>query len=417
MMAPPALFMKLLWLAILAYVLLRGILYLAQYHGNRSPQLQARVEKHFTREDIETGFEYARRGFAARIAATALDLALLLLLVFSGLSSWLADRALVWAGGRWFLQAGLFAALLVAGFFLIRLPFAYYLEYVLEHRFQFSNQSTGGWLLLQAKNLMVALVLATVASVVWFALLRAFPRGWVLVVPAAFTLLQALLVLAAPLIFLPLYFQKSPLAEGPFRDEVLELLGRTGIKAKKIFVIDESRYSTHTNAFFSGLGPTKNIYLYDTLLKDHSEQEALTIIAHEAGHWTGRHILKNLALAGAAMLVGCLLLYCLYPGLAEAGGEAWRPLRDPGSLPALLLLALLGSFFVAPLMAGISRSFEREADRAAVELTADPAAFIEAEVRLSRSNRSQLLPHPLVVFWFYSHPPAIERIAAAERRR
>jgi STE24 endopeptidase len=178
-----------------------------------------------------------------------------------------------------------------------------------------------------------------------------------------------------------------------------------------VFVIDESRYSNHTNAFFTGLGPTKNIYLFDTLLRDHPEGEGLAVVGHEAGHWRGAHVLKGLVLGTAALFAGALLLSWLYPRLAAGAG--WRPLADPGSLPAVLLLALLGSFFASPLECLVSRAFEREADRAALELTGDRASCVETERRLARTNRSNLLPHPLVVWWYYSHPPPLERIEMA----
>lgn len=406
--------LKIFWAAIVLYLILRAVLFYAQYKGSPSPELRARVEKHFTGEDIEKGFEYGRRGFGARAALAALDLLVLLIFLQSGAAAWLSERLLERSGGRWPLQAGLFAAVLVLGLFLLHLPFDHYLGFVLEHRFGFSNQTAGGWLVVQAKNLAVGLVLSVLAALLWFGLLRSFPRGWALLIPGAFTVFELVLALLVPLLLLPLFYTKSPLPEGPFREKVVEVLRKGGIGVREVFVIDESRYSKHTNAFFTGLGPTKNIYLYDTLLKDHSEGEALTVVAHEAGHWRGRHVLMGLILGALGLLAGCLFLWWFYPGLARSEGGAFRPLADPGSLPAVLILALLGNFFASPIASWVSRGFEREADRAAVMLTGDAASFVEAEVRLARTNRSQLLPHPLAVFWYASHPPAIERIAQAE---
>ena len=399
---------RLFWIAVAAYLGLRGALFFFQYQGSHSAELRGRVEKHFSAEDISRGFEYSRRGFAIRIAKTVLDLAILLVIVQAGLAAWLSDWTWSVTGGRWPLQALLFIAILGLGLFLIDLPFDFYMGHVLEKRFQFSTQGAGGWLLVQAKNLLVAGVVSMVVGLLWFGLLRVLPRAWVLVVPAAFAALQVAFIIVMPMVILPLYYKASPLAEGPFRDEVVGVLTRAGIGIKDIFVIDESRYSRHTNAFFTGLGPRKSIYLYDTLLKDHSPKEALTVVGHEAGHWRGDHVLKGLILGVVGMLLGCLALAWLHPRLMQ--GSGWRPLVDPGSLPALLLLALLAGFFISPIDCGISRHFEREADRAAVELTGDRQSAVEAEERLARTNRSQLLPHPMVVAWYYTHPPAIERI-------
>jgi STE24 endopeptidase len=402
---------RLFWLAVASYLLLRSFLFYTQYQGSSSESLRARVEKFFTSEEIGKGFQYARRGFGARVAEAVLEIAVLLCLLQAGFPAWLSRMTGSWSGGRWPIQTALFTCILLGGLFLLQLPFQYYLEHVLERRFGFSNQTAGGWLLLQAKNLLVALALSSALTLILYGLLRAFPRGgWVAAIPLGVTLFQAAVAFLVPALLIPLYYSPSRLSASPFRERVAEVLRKGGIRAEEIFVIDETRYSSHTNAFFAGLGPQKSIYLYDTLLKDHGEDESLAVVAHEAGHWRGRHVLKGLALQGVGLLLGCLALHWLYPQVGPRLG--WPPLRDPGSLVALLLLATLAGFFASPLQAGVSRIFEREADRAAVELTGNREACREAERRLARTNRSQLLPHPLVVFWFYSHPPAIERIEA-----
>jgi len=408
-------YVRLFWLVIAVYVLLRGALYYAQYHGSPSETLRRRVEGSFSPEDIRRGFEYARRGLGARVGLAALDLAALLAILQMGLGWWIAERTRSWSGGIWPLQAVLFTGILVLGLALLRLPFDYYLGHVLERRFGFSTQSAGSWLWVQLKHLGVILVMSLLAALLFYSLLRALPRAWVLAIPAAFTLFQAVVALLVPSLLVPLFYHPSPLPEGPLRTRVLEVIGKAGITVKDALVIDESRYSRHTNAFFAGLGPTRNIFLYDTLLEEHGEDEALTVVAHEAGHWRESHVAKGVALGGLGLLLACLLLSWFYSRLAGPGGSGWPPLSDPASLPAVLLLALLGSFFASPIESAVSRRFEREADRAALELTGNRDAFVEAEKRLARTNRAQLLPHPLVVFWYYSHPPAIERIESASQ--
>jgi STE24 endopeptidase len=404
---------RLFWASIAVYVVLRGLLYFASYTGSTSPALRARVERHFSADEIAQGQRYSRRGFALRIVAAALDLALLLIALMTPLAAWLSDRASAWTGGRWWLQAPLFVAVATVALAALHLPLGYYFGLVLEKRFGFSNLTLGGWLLLQAKNLAVSLVVSCLAALLWFGLLRALPRLWVAVVPVAFLAFQAVMVLLVPMVFLPLYYRASPLPDGPFRGQVLEVLRRARVPVEQILVIDESRYSSHTNAFFTGFGPSRKICLDDTLLADHGEGEALTVVAHEAGHWARAHVLKGMLLGTLALLLGCVLLGLAYPGLARA--LSFRPLVDPASLPAIVLLATVAGLLFAPLDSAISRRFEREADRASLDLTGDRRSFVAAEERLARTNHSQLLPHPLVVFWSYSHPPAIERIEAAER--
>lgn len=406
---------RLLGLAVLLYFLLRGALYAAAYAGSSSSELRRRVEKHFASADIERGFEYARRAYAPRIARGLLEALVPLALVLTGLGARLADRLRGVSFERAPLQAALLAALFVAGIFLLRLPLDYWIDHVVERRFGFSTQSAAGWLVLELKNLIVAAILSALAAAVWYALLGRFPRAWVVLVPAALAALQLVFALLLPQILLPLYYQRSRLPEGPLREGVERILARAGIDAREIYAIDASRYSRHTNAFFAGVGPTRGIYLFDTLLAEGPEREALTVVAHEAGHWKGGHLAKSIAVSAAALAAGCFLLRLVYPHLEGAGAPGFRPLSDPASLPAVWLLGTLAASLASPAASAISRRFEREADRAAVELTEGPEAFIEAQKRLARSNRAQLLPHPFVVFWLSSHPPAIERIKAAER--
>lgn len=406
---------KLLGLAVLLYFLLRGLFFAAAYWGSSSRELRQRVAKHFAPADIERGFEYARRAYGARVARGMLEALVPLALVLTGLGARLADRLRGISFERASQQAAFLAAILVVGLFLIRLPLSYWIGHVVERRFGFSTQSAAGWLVLELKNLAVTVVISAAAAAVWYGILGRFPRAWVLLVPAAFAIFQLAFALLLPQVLLPIYYQRSRLPEGSLRDGVERILARAGIQAREIYAIDASRYSRHTNAFFTGIGPTRGIYLFDTLLEDQPEREVLTVVAHEAGHWRGGHIAKRIAISAAALAVACFLLRLIYPHLAAAGATGFRPLSDPASLPALWLLATLATFFVSPAASAVSRRFEREADRAAVELTQDPEAFAEAHKRLARSNRAQLLPHPLVVFWLYSHPPAIERVEAAER--
>src|ERR1041385_4885593 len=215
---------RLLFAAIASYVALRGVLYWGQYRGSRDPALLARVEKHFSHEDIDRGLEYARRGFGARVARTAFDLALLLAVLFAGGAGALSRVAASWSGGRWWLSAALVPAFLLLALTLVHLPFDYYLGHVLERRFGFSTQSAVSWLALQGKSLGLTLAVSLPLSLLWFGLLRALPRAWVAVTPAAVLLFQAALLLVVPALFIPIYYHPKPLPPGPFRQSVLGVL-------------------------------------------------------------------------------------------------------------------------------------------------------------------------------------------------
>jgi STE24 endopeptidase len=228
------------------------------------------------------------------------------------------------------------------------------------------------------------------------------------------------LTIAWHALILPLFYNVSPLPPGPLRDGVGELAERAGVPVQEIRVIDQSRVSAHTNAFFTGIGKRREIYLYDTLSEQHEVPEVLAVVAHEIGHWRHQHVLKGWALGVVAMGIGLAALALLLrnPGFLAAAGA--RGPADPVLVPLLMALTAAGTIAVEPIGNAISRHYERQSDRAAIELTTDPQTFIKMKVEGARANRSNLLPHPFLVFWNATHPPVIERIemaaaAAAER--
>ncbi|HNV68655.1 MAG TPA: M48 family metalloprotease, partial [Candidatus Ozemobacteraceae bacterium] len=170
----------------------------------------------------------------------------------------------------------------------------------------------------------------------------------------------------------------------------------------------------HTNAYFTGLGSKKRIVLYDTLIKSHTVDEAALIFAHEVGHWKHDHMRIGFTLAFLGTLLGCLVAWWGFPWLQQEPALHLREIWHPVNLPFFLVVVTVSTLLFAPFEAQISQHFERQADRASLELTGLKQVFIDAEVRLARDNHAELLPHPLRVFWLYSHPPAIDRIRMAE---
>jgi STE24 endopeptidase len=212
---------------------------------------------------------------------------------------------------------------------------------------------------------------------------------------------------------LPLFFRVTPLSPGPLRDGVAELAARAEVPVDEIRLIDQSRVSGHTNAFFSGIGGRREIYLYDTLSEQHDVPEVLAVVAHEIGHWRRQHVLKGWALGVVGCAIGLWLLRRLLDRPAFlAAARAYAP-TDPALVPVLWVLITVSGVLVGPIENAVSRQFEREADQAAIELIPDPETFVEMKVESARSNRAQLLPHPFLVFWSATHPPVIERIEMA----
>lgn len=405
---------RLFWVVIAIYIAVRLSISMLAYRGDTSPEATERALGHFSQEAIDAGLRYQRAGTPTAIVFFLLSSGALLIFLLSGLSAWLASECLRVTGGRTWLQVILYVSALLSAAWLASLPFFYYLDHTIERRFGFSNQTAGGWFVFQIKNALIGWTLALIAASLGYALLRRFPRAWVGMIPAGALALQLIMVVLYPIVILPLFYKIEPVEDEALTEAVSEVAEKAGVRLKALHLIDASRYSSHTNAFFTGFGKFKSIYLYDTLVKGHTPEEVGAIVAHELGHWRHNHVLKGVALYELGFIIACILLYFLYPIFEAAKFLHLGPMGDVSSLAFLLLLSSIVSFFMSPISSGVSRSFEREADMAGVELSGETEVFIRDFKKLAEHNHSNLLPHPLFVIWRYSHPPTLERIEAIE---
>jgi len=381
--------------------------------GNRDPGWRERVLRYFTPEDVERGRAYRAAFIPGSALRSAIVTGILALCLFAGGGRWLADRAGALGGGRVIIAAALVTLALGLALRLAQLPIDFYHGYVLEGRFGFRRLDFLPWLWRLAKSHAVATAIEVLLVAALFALLSRLPRSWPAVATVAGGAATLVFAIAWQAIVLPLFYHVSPLPAGPLRDGVSGLAARAGVPVQEIRVIDQSRISAHTNAFFTGIGSRREIYLYDTLSEQHDVPEVLAVVAHEIGHWRHQHVLKGWALAVLGMAIGFALLSWLlaqpaFRAAAHLGGPA-----DPALVPVLFALFAGVSILIAPVENAVSRRFERESDRASLALTADPATFIRMKVAMARGNRSHLLPHPFLVFWNATHPPVIERIEMA----
>jgi len=188
------------------------------------------------------------------------------------------------------------------------------------------------------------------------------------------------------------------------------LLSKAGFQAQGIYQVDEGKRSRHTNAYFTGIGKTRRIVLYDTLLSSHSHQEILSVLAHEIGHWKKKHILKQLAFMISTSLILFYFVFRIvaWPPLFGAFGMTQTPVY--AGLFIISLYFSAAGFFLSPLGSAVTRHFEREADKMAFELIGTAEPMINALKRLAKDNLSNLHPHPWYVRFYYSHPPLTERV-------
>jgi STE24 endopeptidase len=310
-----------------------------------------------------------------------------------------------------FLAAGLFFFLILfCAQFVFDIPFSLYRNFRIENRYGFNTMTPRLWITDLAKSFLLSSVLGAVVVLSALAIVKSSPAWWWLWVWTFFLAFGIFVMYISPYVIEPLFFKFEPIKSEGLEDRIRALMDHAGLKVSRVFQVDASRRSKHSNAYFTGIGRVKRIVLFDTLLQQMTQDEILAVLAHEAGHWKKRHVLKSMILTETLAFAGIYVAFRLI---------AWDRIPSLIGLPEAsfyaraLIVGFAGSlvtFPLTPLFSFISRRNEREADRFAGNLTGQPEALASALVKLSRENLSNLHPHPLYAKFYYSHPPAVERI-------
>ena len=310
-------------------------------------------------------------------------------------------------------QLALLAAFGVIGG-LLDLPFTLYSTFKIEERFGFNKMTLKLWLTDLVKSTLVGIVigLPIVALILW--LMGSAGKLWWLWAWCAWMGFNLLVLVLYPTVIAPLFNKFKPLDDEDLKARVTALMQRCGFAAQGLFVMDGSKRSAHANAYFTGFGAAKRVVFYDTLLKQLEPGEVDAVLAHELGHFKHKHIIKRIILMFAMSLAGFALLGWLSSQIWFYTGLGIRPnMNSSNDALAVLLFMLvvpLFSFFVSPVFAQFSRKHEFEADAYAISQT-DGKDLQSALLKLYKDNASTLTPDPVFVKFYYSHPPASERLA------
>lgn len=301
-------------------------------------------------------------------------------------------------------------------FSLLSLPTGLYSTFVIEERFGFNKTTLKLYFADKLKGLFLGVLIGVpfLFGVLWF-MGNAGPYWWGWAFLFIFTF-QFLMVVVYPTLIAPLFNKFEALKDGELRERILGLAQQVGFKAGGIYTMDGSRRSAHSNAYFTGIGKTKRIVLFDTLIERMTIDQGLAVLAHEMGHYKMKHIRRMLVITAICMLVGLYILSLLidYEPLFRAFG-----LEKPSNHGALVLFSLLSgpvTFYLHPLMNLLSRRHEYEADRFAARTLKDGRAMEEALIDLTVKNLSNLTPHPWYSAYHYSHPTTAERISAIREK-
>jgi STE24 endopeptidase len=360
------------------------------------------AEELFGAAEVERGRRYHRPLYVAFVLGTALGLAMLAALAFTPVGDALHEPV---DGLPWSLEAPLFAALVLVVSALVRLPVAWWSGYRHEHRWRLSTQTLRGWVGDRLKALAVSVVLTGGALTGLVAVARWLPTWWPVAAAAAGAALVLLLGFVAPVVLEPIFNRFEPLRDGELRDRLLRLAERAGTPVRAVLVADASRRTRKANAYVSGIGASRRVVLFDTLLGRSPPEEIEVVVAHELGHRRERHPAKLTALgmAGAGAAVATIWLVL---------GER---VADPRTIPHVLLLSSMLQLAALAPAAALMRRWERVCDAFALELTRDPAAFEAVFRTLTEANVADLDPPRPVRWLLQTHPTVPDRIAAARR--
>ena len=306
------------------------------------------------------------------------------------------------------------AALLLS---VVSLPFGIY-GFYLDRAFNLSTMQLPAWLVDYAKNVFLSVATYSLAASFAAWAVARFPQTWHLVLGGSFVVASLVISALYPVLIAPMFNTFHPLPEGSVLQDVRELASAAGMQVDNVLVMEASAKTVRANAYFAGVGATKQLVLYDTLLSSHSREEIRLVVAHELGHWRHGHLVKSVLISSSGVLAALWVFWLSLlhsAGASPAAGTGLTHLAIERLLVTLFVFAALAGYSLSPASSYISRRFEVQSDAYSLALTGDRPAFISSQVNLARSNLGDVDP-PSFIRWFaWTHPTTLERIRSASR--
>lgn len=403
-----------LYVILISYIFVTLFRYLLDYLNLSSlkkfgsiipPEFEGQADGDLLIRTRDYSIEKIRFGFVSSMFNNAI----ILIFLFGGMldlyNSWIVSMNLP------FILSGLvFFLVLIYAESLLSIPFSLYSTFRIEKRYGFNTMTPGLWITDGIKSFLISTVLMGVLIVIGLYIVQQSPGLWWLWIWGFFLAFSIFMIYLSPYIIEPLFHKFTPVADETLEGSIRDLLHKAGIRVSRVFQMDASKRTRHTNAYFTGIGKVKRIVLFDTLVEKMDRDEILSVIAHEAGHWKRRHILKQLFLMEVIALVVMYIAFRILQGDYLLNLFAIKSGTFFANIVLLSFIGSIVSFPGSPLMLYLSRRNEKEADRFSFELTQSTDGMIRALIKLSKDNLSNLHPHPLYVIFHYSHPLVIQRI-------
>jgi len=399
---------------LLAYILIQCASYWLDYINIRHMKekglaIPSGFEGYVDAELLKKTHAYTIEHNTVSLVESMISNIITLVFIYGGLlalyASWISSLS-----ASFIIQGILFFLIMSYAGSLLSIPFSLYNTFKIENRYGFNTMTVKLWITDLIKSTLISTVLMGIVLGCGLWIIQRSPDLWWLYVWSFFFVFSIFMMYISPYVIEPLFNKFTPLEGDTLEEKIKAMMGKTGIKVSRVFKIDASKRSHHTNAYFTGIGKTKRIVLYDTLLNKMDEDEVLAVLAHEGGHWKKKHVLKMLVVFEALSLAGAYIAFKVLKAgiLAEIFS-----IKDNTFFAELVILSFvfsIVSFPLTPLFSAFSRRHEREADRFAIDLAPKPDALATSLIKLSKDNLSNLHPHPLYAAFHYSHPPVVERV-------
>jgi STE24 endopeptidase len=327
--------------------------------------------------------------------------------LFSGASTLLAQMVKRWSD-NFYLQVALYFLILEAMFFIPYIALAFYSGFILEHRFELSNQTLSGWLKKRLKLELLGIPLMLILVETLYLLLKYAPNTWWLWMTAACVLLVVVLARIAPRVIIPIFYKCRPLTNTQLKQRLLKLAQDWGVSIKDVFEMQVSKETKTANASVAGFGRSRRILLDDTLLANYSADEIEAVFAHELGHERLLHIWKGFAFGTIASLISLYLISLLFQAGLRWFGFSF--VYEIGAFPLLGLIGMIIALIFVPIDNWYSCRQEIQADRFALERISQKASFISALTKLADQDLEDPSPSKLRILFLYTHPPTSQRL-------
>lgn len=355
--------------------------------------------------------KYNNIKLAISISETILLFILTFLFLSSGYSKVLSEWLYTFTQSD-YLVLVLFTIITGLAVSIIFFPMNFYSSFILEHKYNLSNQTLLKYFTEGIKSTVVSGVIGIPILLLFYFILKEFGDNWWLVFAIAMFFISVILSQLFPIVIFPIFYKVKPIEDEELKERIKSLAIQAGLKVQDVYSFDMSKNTKKANAAFTGLGKTKRIILGDTLLSSYTKDEIETVIAHELGHYKKKHIIKNIIYGTLNSFLIFFVISILYKSTLNWFG--FSSVTEIAALPLLTLWAMLIGLVQTQIGNMLSRKFEYEADQYAIETTRKPSSFIQTLNKLTDQNLGDREPHPFVEWFFYSHPSIRKRIAAIE---